>query len=67
MQVTQQCVRLLGDESEEVRQRAGVALREMSSEGGDESQKAVAMAGGVAPLVALLKDGLRDGMVEAQE
>ena len=65
--MTQQLVKLLNDDAGDVRQRAGVALREMSSEGGDESQRAVAMAGGVAPLVALLQDGLRDGMVEAQE
>jgi hypothetical protein len=67
VQVTQQLVGLLGAESEEVRQRAGNALREMAAEGGDDSQKASAMAGGVAPLVALLKDGLRDERVEAQE
>ena len=67
VQVTQQLVKLLADDSEEVRQRAGVAVRQMSSEGGDDSQRAVAMAGGVAPLVALLQDGLQDGMVEAQE
>lgn len=65
--MTQQLVKLLADDSEEVRQRSGLALREMSSEGGDDSQRAVAMAGGVGPLVALLKDGLRDGMLEAQE
>jgi hypothetical protein len=67
VQVTQQLVGLLGAESEEVRQRAGFALREMAAEGGDESQKASAMAGGVGPLVALLKDGLRDERLEAQE
>lgn len=67
VQVTQQLVELLGNEGEEVRQRAGVALRDMADSGGDESQKMVAMAGGVAPLVALLKDGLADGRVEAQE
>ena len=67
VQVTQQLVGLLGAESEEVRKRAGIALREMAAEGGDESQKASAMAGGVAPLVALLKDGLKDERVEAQE
>ena len=63
--MTQELVRLLEAESEEVRKRAGV-LREMAAEGGDESQKASAMAGGVAPLVSLLK-GLSDGRLEAQE
>ena len=67
VQVTQQLVGLLGAESEEVRKRAGVALREMAAEGGDESQKASAMAGGVSPLVSLLKDGLKDERLEAQE
>ena len=67
VQVTQQLVVLLGAESEEVRKRAGIALREMAAEGGDESQKASAMAGGISPLVALLKDGLADGRLEAQE
>ena len=67
VQVTQQLVGLLGSANAEVRQRAGYALRDMGAEGGDDSQKTVAMAGGVAPLVALLKDGLNDGRVEAQE
>lgn len=67
VKVTQQLVGLLGSEVEETRKRAGVALRDMASTGGDESQKMVAMAGGVAPLVSLLKDGLADGRVEAQE
>lgn len=67
VQVTQQLVGLLGSDSEETRKRAGIALRDMAAEGGDESQKMVAMAGGVGPLVSLLKDGLEDGRVEAQE
>ena len=64
VQVTQTLVGLLGSDSEEVRKRAGRALNEMAAEGGDESQKMVAMAGGVGPLVKLLKDGLEDGRVE---
>ena len=57
VQVTQQLVGLLSNDNEEVRKRAGVALRDMATEGGDDSQKMVATAGGVGPLVSLLKDG----------
>ena len=63
--VTQELVKLLGDDSNEVRKRAGIALRDMAADGGDESQKP--SINGLGPLVTLLKDGLRDGRVEAQE
>jgi len=63
--VTQELVKLLGDDSDEVRKRAGIALRDMAADGGDESQKP--SINGLGPLVTLLKDGLRDGRVEAQE
>ena len=72
IQVVQQLVQLLSSESTDVRQRAGNTLRVMTvrdKDGGadvDAAQRAAAMAGGVAPLVALLKDGLADGRVEAQ-
>jgi len=62
--VTQELVKLLGDDSDEVRKRAGIALRDMAADGGDESQKP--SINGLGPLVTLLKDGLRDGRVEAQ-
>lgn len=72
IQVVQQLVNLLSSDQEDVRRRAGNTLRDMTvRQGGDPSsdahQRAAAMAGGVAPLVALLKDGLNDGRVEAQE
>ena len=67
VQVTKELVQLLSNMDELVRQRAGETLRDMAEEGGDESQKIVATSGGVAPLVALLKDGLLDGRLEAQE
>ena len=72
IQVTQQLVTLLGDPDADVRQRAGTALRENSSSdaNGTEDaklQKEAVMAGGVAPLVELLRAGLTDDRVEAQE
>ena len=72
IQVVQNLVSLLGSSDSDVRQRAGITLREMNTkgEGGGEdtkAQKEAAMAGGVAPLVALLISGLEEGRVEAQE
>jgi len=69
IQVTQQLVTLLGNPSEEVRQRSGKVLRDMNQGNGEDAklQKEAAMAGGVGPLVELLKDGLRNERVEAQE
>ena len=69
IQVTQQLVTLLGSSNADVRQRAGTALRDDTSEGGEDKkhQREAAMAGGVGPLVELLKAGLSDDRVEAQE
>ena len=65
--VTQELVGLLGSNNEAVRQRASEALRDMAAESGTNSKKSKMGAGGAAPLVNLLKDGLKDGRVEAQE
>ena len=70
IQATTQLVSLLSSSSPDVRQRAGNTLRDMTAgKGGEDTatQRAAAMAGGVAPLVSLLKDGLADERVEAQE
>lgn len=70
MQVTSQLVGLLGSANEDVRKRAGNVLREMNegSEGSDaKAQKDAAMGAEVSPLVELLKDGLKNNRVEAQE
>ena len=74
VQVTQQLVTLLGDKDAGVRQRAGTTLRDNnSSEKGAESKgemRKAAMAvlsSGIAPLVELLRGGLSDDRVEAQE
>ena len=69
-QVTQELIGLLGDDSAPVRQRAGSVLRAMSAvpSGGGEGQVVSAeLSGGVASLVNLLKEGIEDGRVEAQE
>ena len=57
VQVTAQLIKLLGSEVEEVRQRAGTALKDMSADKGSDSQMTVAMAGGIERFVALLEDG----------
>ena len=69
IQVTQQLVTLLGSNNADVRQRAGAALRDDNSDGGDDKkhQREAAISGGVGPLVELLKAGLSDDRVEAQE
>ncbi|KOO32623.1 hypothetical protein Ctob_013926 [Chrysochromulina tobinii] len=76
IQVVQHLVGQLSATDPNVRQRAGTALREMNTKsdaaGGSamddaKVQREAAMAGGVAPLVELLKDGLNDHRVEAQE
>ena len=64
--VTQELVKLLASNNEAVRQRASEALRDMAEDEGSKAKKNVT-AGGGAPLVNLLKDGLKDGRVEAQE
>ena len=74
--VTQELVKLLGSNDEAVRQRASEALRDMAADekGGKGNQKkrqtSTKIGGGAvqsAGLVNLLKDGLKDGRVEAQE
>ena len=73
IQVVQSLVGLLSSADGDVRRRAGNALRDMNTKvegSGNEDtkgQREAAMAGGVAPLVELLKDGLHDENVEAQE
>ena len=69
IQVTQQLVTLLRNPNPDVRQRAGFVLRDMNEGNGEDSkhQKEAAMAGGVGPLVELLRDGLKNERVEAQE
>ena len=71
--VTQELVKLLALEEEAVRQRASSALRNVAADekaaakkAGQGPRKKVSTGGG-APLVNLLKDGLKDGNVEAQE
>ena len=69
IQVTQWLVTLLANPSADVRQRAGKVLQEMN-EGKGEDQKVsrdAAVAGGVEKLVDLLRDGLKNDRVEAQE
>ena len=69
IQVTQWLVTLLANPNADVRQRAGRVLQEMN-EGKGEDQKVsrdAAGAGGVEKLVELLRDGLKNDRVEAQE
>lgn len=66
--VTNELVKLLGSNKEAVRQRASEALTDMAAdESAAHHTKKSVSTGGVAPLVNLLKDGLKDGRVEAQE
>ena len=66
--VTQELVKLLASDNEAVRQRASEALRDVAAgESKGKTKTSSASAGGGAPLVNLLKDGLKDGNVEAQE
>jgi vacuolar protein 8 len=69
VQVTTELVKLLSSNKADVRQRAGTTLRNNNASGGDAKrhQKQAATQGGVAPLVDLLKAGLNDDRVEAQE
>ena len=75
--VTEELVRLLGSTNEIVRQRASQTLTDMAAgekgggKGGGAKKKkkqggSLSVSGSV-PLVNLLKDGLKDGRVEAQE
>ena len=63
VQVTQELVGLLGSDVFAVRTRASEALSVMNAEAGSDARMPIAMAGGIARFVALLKDG----SVEAQE
>lgn len=65
--VTKELVKLLGSDNEAVRQRASEALRDMASDTSKTRGQKNVTTGGGAPLVNLLKDGLKDGRVEAQE
>ena len=61
--VTQELTILFSDREEEVRKRAGDALKDMAAKGGSGTQMTVAMAGGIDRFVSLLKEG----SLEAQE
>ena len=72
--VTKELVKLLGSTNESVRQRASEALRDMAAEekpGAQKQKRGGPSSAGDAQqslgLVNLLKDGLKDGNVEAQE
>lgn len=65
--VTQELVKLLASEAESVRQRASEALRGVADEDKSATKAQAVGTGGGGPLVNLLKDGLKDGRVEAQE
>ena len=66
--VTNELVKLLSSSKEAVRQRAAEALTDMAAGEGSHTKhrQGNQNANGV-PLVNLLKDGLKDGRVEAQE
>ena len=66
--VTNELVKLLSSNKEAVRQRAAEALTDMAADESSHPTKhrGSSNANGV-PLVNLLKDGLKDGRVEAQE
>ena len=65
--VTNELVKLLSSNKEAVRQRAAEALTDMAAdESSNLKSRHTASTNGV-PLVNLLKDGLKDGRVEAQE
>ena len=74
--VTQELVKLLGSDNESVRQRASEALRDIAADdkggtkAGRQTRQTAKKVSGVeqtGALVNLLKDGLKDGRVEAQE
>ena len=65
--VTNELVKLLGSNKEAVRKRASEALTNMASDETSTSTKKSLTAKWRSPLVNLLKDGLKDGQVEAQE
>ena len=65
--VTNELVKLLGSNKEAVRQRASEALTDMAADEGGGGRKGTTSVANGVPLVNLLKDGLKDGRVEAQE
>ena len=58
LQVTQQLVTLLGNESDAVRARAATALKDMAASTSPETRMTVAMAGGIDRFVRLPHDKL---------
>ena len=67
---TQELVKLLGSDNDAVRKRASEALTNMSTDDKHSTTSKAKRSGpsdSFAPLVNLLKDGLKDGRVEAQE
>ena len=66
--VTRELVKLLGSQNITVRQRASEALAEMAEDEKDGVvKKKATSAGSALPLVSLLRDGLQDERIEAQE
>ena len=65
--VTNELVKLLGSNKEAVRQRASEALTDMAADEVAEGARGTTSVANGVPLVNLLKDGLKDGRVEAQE
>jgi len=70
--VTQELVKLLASDKAAVRQRASEALTDMAADDKNSTTSKAKKSGPSAgvqgvPLVNLLKDGLKDGRVEAQE
>ena len=67
-QVQSRLVVLLGVGSPLVRQQAGKTLRSLVPDDCDEAtERSLAMAGGVEPVIELLKAGVAGGRLEAQE
>lgn len=68
-QVTQQLIPLLSSTNVDVRKRAGAVLHAMNTgpANDDKDKKEATLAGGVAPIVELFKDGLKNDRLEPQE
>ena len=65
--VSNELVKLLSSNKEAVRQRAAEALADMAADESSHPKSRQAVSTNGVPLVNLLKDGLKDGRVEAQE
>ena len=65
--VTNELVKLLSSSKEAVRQRAAEALTDMAADESSHPKHRQTSSTNGVPLVNLLKDGLKDGRVEAQE